>query len=335
MGDVVFYPDIASYQAGMSLAGLQVVCVKATEDGGEGPGSRYVNPDYARAAAEARARGETLIAYHYLHGAAAGADPVMEADFAYSIIGAGVPVMLDVEAYGATVADCLAFAAELRRRGGNPRLAYLPRWYWDTNLHQADLRPLTTAGLHVVSSNYPTGGYSDSGPGWDPYGGVAPIGWQYTDRASVNGHLVDMNAYRGSLAQFRALLSGGPMTDPISWETRFPAAPSVKDGAGNVLQRSLVDDVRGTASILFDGVTVDGDVPAGFGVLADLVAKRASPVVAVNAATLAQAFELAGITAQNIARTILAELGVQPVAPAAAAAAPAEPVGVPGGAPPA
>jgi hypothetical protein len=39
----IFYPDVSSYQAGISFAGCVIVMVKATE------GTGYTNPDYAAA----------------------------------------------------------------------------------------------------------------------------------------------------------------------------------------------------------------------------------------------------------------------------------------------
>jgi peptidoglycan hydrolase-like protein with peptidoglycan-binding domain len=199
--DVLQYPDIASYEAGISLAGLAAVCVKATEDGGNA-GNRYENPDFPRARADAARLGVLLTAYHFLRKD----NPAGEADYARSVIGAGTPTMVDAEASGVTVGDILAFGGEYNAKGGRLALAYLPHWYWQDTLGSPDLRPLSAAGIHLVSSNYPAAGYSDNGPGWAQYGGVTPLIWQWTDRAQVNGHTVDMNAFKGTAAQLAAAL---------------------------------------------------------------------------------------------------------------------------------
>src|SRR5947207_5681133 len=82
-----FFPDIASYQAGMKLDGLAVVSVKATE------GTSYVNPDYARVVRDAGQLRIPVISYHFLrHGNAAA-----QAAHASAVVGAGKPLMLDVE----------------------------------------------------------------------------------------------------------------------------------------------------------------------------------------------------------------------------------------------
>lgn len=195
----LFYPDISDYDAGISLNGMAAVIVKATE------GTTYTSPDYARVAADARSRGIPWAAYHFLHH---NSDPAAQARHYHDVAGA-VPCMLDVETAldgtKATVGDALTFANQLRALGGHVRLVYLPHWYWQ-ELGSPDLRPLAAAGMGLVSSDYTT--YSDTGPGWAAYGGVAPIVWQYTEAHQLNGFSVDFNAFRGTVDQFRALLGG-------------------------------------------------------------------------------------------------------------------------------
>ncbi|OLB77375.1 MAG: hypothetical protein AUI14_16310 [Actinobacteria bacterium 13_2_20CM_2_71_6] len=194
-----FYPDIASYQKGISLDGMVLVSVKATE------GTTYVNPDYARVVRDAAKRQIPVISYHFLrHGNASA-----QAAHAFATVGPGMPLMLDVETADngtkATIADVNEFISAYRSRDGLVSLIYLPRWYWQL-IGSPDLRPLAAADIHMVSSNYT--GYSDNGPGWAPYGGVAPLVWQYTDSHAVNGFSVDFNAVKVPLAEFIALIGG-------------------------------------------------------------------------------------------------------------------------------
>lgn len=207
----IFYPDISSYEAGISLAGMPAVVVKATE------GTTYTNPDYARVAADAIARGIPWAAYHFLHH---NSDPAAQARHFHSVAG-NAPCMLDIETAGdgtrATLSDALTFSSALNSLGGAVRLAYFPHWYWQA-LGSPDLTPLTRAGIGLVSSNYTS--YSNTGAGWSAYGGVTPTVWQYTDAHQLNGYTVDCNAFRGTVDQFRALLTGKAPnvtspTDPI------------------------------------------------------------------------------------------------------------------------
>ena len=204
----IWYPDVSNHEGAMPLeAGTVAVCAKASE------GTTYADPYYQHYKAEAGRVGALFFAYHFLrqgHGAA-------QARFCHSIVGNGVNVMIDHEptelSAGVwslpTVQDALDFAATFRALGGLCTLVYLPRWYWgnpvsDRGLGSPSLAPLAAAGLSLISSNYT--GYSDTGPGWAPYGGVAPVIWPYTDALPYSGQSVDFNAFRGTVADLQALL---------------------------------------------------------------------------------------------------------------------------------
>ena len=210
----IFYPDVSSYQTGISFAGCVIAMVKATEN------NNYTNPDYAPAKARAAHAGAYFCAYHFLHaGNGAG-----QASHAYSVVGGDVPLMIDFEptynsngtiASAPQISDAVDFIREYRTLGGKTYLLYLPHWYWAGNLGQASLAPLIDLGMLLVSSDYTT--YSDTGPGWTPYGGMTPVIWQYTSTATLNGVTnVDMNAYQSTLADFRAEVTTGarPGTTP-------------------------------------------------------------------------------------------------------------------------
>ena len=206
----LFYPDVSSHQAGISFDGCAIAVVKATES------TDYTNPDYAAAKARAASAGAFFCAYHFLHAG----DGAAQAAHAYSVVGSQVPLMLDVEltrigtvTSAPAVADVEDFVGEYRALGGLVSLLYLPHWYWQDNLGSPSLAPLASLGLLLVSSDYTA--YSDTGPGWTAYGGMTPVIWQYTSSAKLNGVTnVDMNAYQGSLAEFRALVTTAPVTTP-------------------------------------------------------------------------------------------------------------------------
>jgi len=206
----IFYPDVSSYQTGISFAGCVIALVKATEN------TNYHNPDYAAAKTRAASAGAYFCAYHFLH-AGNGAS---QAQYAFGVVGADVPLMIDFEpAYNANgtiasapqISDAVAFINEYRALGGTVYLLYLPHWYWQGNLGQPALTPVIDLGMLLVSSDYT--GYSDTGPGWASYGGMTPLVWQYTSTATLNGVVnVDMNAYQGTVSDFEAQVTTGATT---------------------------------------------------------------------------------------------------------------------------
>ena len=214
----IFYPDVSSYQAGISFAGCVIAVAKATE------GTGYTNPDYASAKTRAADAGAYFCAYHFLHeGNGAG-----QASYAHGVVGSEVPLMIDFEpeynsngtiSSAPQVSDAVDFINEYRALGGKTYLLYLPHWYWLGNLGQASLASLIDLGMLLVSSDYTA--YSDTGPGWAPYGGMTPIIWQYTSTATLNGvSNVDMNAYQGTLADFQAQAAAGGRAHPNANNSR-------------------------------------------------------------------------------------------------------------------
>lgn len=221
----IFYPDVSSYQAGISFTGCVIAMVKATEN------NDYTNPDYAAAKARAAKAGAYFCAYHFLHGG----NGAGQASYAHGVVG-GVPLMIDFEptynsngtiASAPQISDAVDFINKYRSLGGKVYLLYLPHWYWAGNLGQASLASLIDLGMLLVSSDYTA--YSNTGPGWAPYGGMKPAIWQYTSTATLNGvKNVDMNAYQNTLADFKAQVTTGALgaSDPTLVEG--DTGPAVK-----------------------------------------------------------------------------------------------------------
>lgn len=203
----LFYPDISSRQgppdvpAVLSLKGATAVCVKATE------GTGYTDPWYAHWKAEAAAEKVFLFAYHFLHAGNAAA----QAAHAFSVVGKGTGLMVDVEettGSDPTIADETAFVDEYRKLGGTIWLDYLPHWYWQ-KLGLPSMQPLIDRGMRLVSSDYTA--YSDTGPGWQAYGGRTPVVWQFSPSHPFNGQSVDFNAFKGTLGELESIvLTGKP-----------------------------------------------------------------------------------------------------------------------------
>jgi GH25 family lysozyme M1 (1,4-beta-N-acetylmuramidase) len=237
----IFYPDIASFQSGISLAGALAVCAKVTQ------GTNYANPFYAAFRAEAAAHGALFVAYHFLMAGNAAAQAV----YCHQQNGA-TPLMLDFEPTNGsnpTLADAAAFIDEYRKLGGVVWLVYLPRWYWGGTLKSASLKPLSDRGMLLVSSAYVAYTDANSGLGWQPYGGMTPTVWQYTDKLSFNGRSVDFNAYRGThagdqspaavidtLREFRSMVTTGRMPKPPAPKPAGPPFRHVADGKHSLAQ---------------------------------------------------------------------------------------------------
>lgn len=190
------FPDLSHYNAGVSLVGAPACFAKATQ------GTSYVDPTYQNFRAQAAGLKIPFAAYHWLDTT----DAAAQARHCFSVVGK-TPLMIDDEQHTINVAHTLAFVAAYRALGGRVVLEYAPQWIWSAS-GKPSLTPLTGAGLAIVSSSYPTAGYTANGPGWGTYGGITPTIWQYTDKQAFNGQRVDFNAYRGTQDQLRALLNG-------------------------------------------------------------------------------------------------------------------------------
>ncbi len=191
----IHFPDLSHHKQ-VSLEGAVALITKATE------GTSFVDPSYAGYKADAAKRGIPFCAFHWLHAA----NVAGQAKHCFSVVGPGVPLMIDDEdpTDGLSLARTLAFVQAYRALGGLVKLEYLPRWFW-SNHGSPDLRPLAKAGLALVSSAYPRSGYTEQGVGWLPYGGVYPAIWQYTDAHPFNGQAVDFNAFKGTVDDLRVL----------------------------------------------------------------------------------------------------------------------------------
>ena len=185
----IHFVDVSHYNGDYHPVGPTFA--KATE------GTAYTDPTYTTNKSRTLAGGWLFVGYHYLTTSSATA----QAAHAYSVVGADVPLMVDVEKGSGSLANLLNFVTAYRALGGLVTLAYIPHWYWSGSWGSPSLQPVADAGLALISSQYTT--YSDTGPGWDPYGGMTPAIWQYTSTP------IDRDAFRGTLAELEDLCNGG------------------------------------------------------------------------------------------------------------------------------
>lgn len=207
----IFGPDISSYEASLDLSRLAdaaFVIAKVTE------GTYYTDADFPGWRAQAAQVGKPFVWYHFL----SGEDATAQAKHTAANVGSTtLPGMLDCEPEGKfapSLAQIIAYVKAAHAVGLNLRLVYLPHWYWQ-QMGSPDLSELAALGVHLVSSAYPGGSGlaaslypGDGAAGWQPYGGMAPLLYQFTDKASDGGQQIDFNAFRGSLAELIAVLNG-------------------------------------------------------------------------------------------------------------------------------
>lgn len=186
------FPDVSSYQAGITLPEEPLIIAKATE------GVTYFDKEFENWRKQAK---HLFSGYHFLRS---DSSPVDQADWYFAHAGL-TPCMLDVESSGSSaphVEHALNFMARLREHGGRVWGVYYPRWWWNTT--GGDLGRLEAAGAVLVSSAYTN--YSDDGFGWNSYGGATPKVWQYTN------YPMDMNAFKGTQEELASIINGVEVT---------------------------------------------------------------------------------------------------------------------------
>ena len=243
-----FGPDISSYQSGLVLSRLaeaSFVIAKTTE------GTYYTDADYQAWRQQAAQLRMPFVWYHFLSGENAAAQA---AHTAANVGDSSLSGMLDFEPAGSfepTIAQGLAYVDAAHAAGLRVVLIYLPHWYW-LQLGQPDLSGFAARGVQLVSSAYPGGSGSpssiypgDGAAGWQSYGGMTPLIYQFTNQASDGGQPLDYNAFRGSAAQLAAALGPSapapvpappvpPSTDPEDDSMPAFATGPINPGPGAV-----------------------------------------------------------------------------------------------------
>ncbi|MDM1889084.1 lysA, partial [Mycobacteroides abscessus] len=137
----------------------------------------------------------------------------------------------------------------IEARGVRVALSYIPRWYWE-KIGKPDLSgvPGLIQSSYVNGTAYASVLYpGDDSPRWAAFGGKTPDILQFTDKALVAGKSLDANAFRGTLAQLKALLGAQPETpgapdyereiwdqlrlrwEMLGWQTLIEAFAEVRD----------------------------------------------------------------------------------------------------------
>jgi hypothetical protein len=309
----VFLADISSYEDGLDLTtvkdcvGVLAKCTESTD---------YVDKNYDGWRRQAASLGMLFVAYHFMR-----TDQSADAQAAHLAAHIGdpsLPVMIDVETEGSSKPNFTQVLALLKAciaHGLRPRLAYIPRWYWE-RIGSPDMRALIALGVGLISSSYPGGRGTaaqlypgDSSAGWASYGGVAPLLYQFTNQATEAGHLVDMNAFRGPRSALAAALQEGTPMAPIppSIGQKWPeiAADFPADGQFDNDTALIYADAGARAAALYAKQARDA-----VAALAAQVAKaQQAPVIDVKALATALAPLLPqGTNADQIATAVVSHL---------------------------
>ena len=169
------------------------MCHKVSE------GNYYEDPYWPTVKQWCQQNNLPLIGYHFV----TTDDPAQQAQTWLGNDG-GTQAMLDWEDNGGDRANLISVVDAFNDAGVNVQLGYYPQWYWNqqgggslSNLANGMVSSAYAGSTGYASTLYAQSGGS-SGDGWEPYGGVTPSAWQFTESANIDGYIVDCNAYQGT-----------------------------------------------------------------------------------------------------------------------------------------
>jgi hypothetical protein len=245
---VIFGPDVSRYQGDVDHGavrreGHDFLIAKITQ------GQGLKDPKWPRNRDGARAAGLITLGYHYI----TTDNPNAQAANCAAWIGdRGIGVALDHERGGGNITQFRAVLDAFGRAGLRVVLSYIPPFYWREigSPPLNGLPPLWKARYPSTQSGPPRALYGKVPPNyWDAYGGMVPVLLQFSDAAMIAGQKTDCNAFRGSRAEFAALVgAGGGGGVPQVEEGLFMGLPDAE-------QVELRDKIR---NLYFQLVTGDG-----------------------------------------------------------------------------
>lgn len=217
----IFGVDVSEFQDGMSLAqakneGIDFAIIRLCD-------GTYRDRVFASHLADAEAAGLIVSTYFYLRAPSEGSTIAQQVDVIDSQMGArrDLGVWIDVESISRSGAKLLTGAdvweakRELERRGYHVPGIYSGPWYWEQMPGgEPSMDGLGALWMSSYGTN-PRAPYRDAYPGdnagrWAyPLGNRMPDILQYGSEGLVCGRPVDVNAFRGSLDELRAIFYGG------------------------------------------------------------------------------------------------------------------------------
>lgn len=219
-GGTLFGVDVSEHQDGMSLAqakreGVEFAIIRTTD-------GTHRDRCYRSHLDDAESAGLVTAAYHYLRNPSEGTTVAQQVQASLEVMGDKKrPMWIDVETTAGLHVDHIRQCKrEFEKHGVRVigAYSYVPYWEGRVAPHEPDSHEFGAFWVAAYGQN-PHGRPRDIYPGdrhqqWDyPLGNQKPALWQYGSNAQVAGYSVDINAYRGTKAELRALFSGKPAPD--------------------------------------------------------------------------------------------------------------------------
>ena len=214
----IFGPDVSYFQNGMSLVkakqeGMSFVILR-TNDG------TFKDTCYASHYDDAKSAGLLIAAYAYIRNPSEGTSIAAQVQTTLQVMGdRKVPVWLDCETNaGLHVEHIREYKRRLEAAGVRvPGIyTYVPFWEGKVSPSEPGMgefgylwKAAYPGGTGTAAQVYSASG-GDGSHNWTyPLGNRKPDLWQFTDRATIAGHTVDCNAFRGTVEQLRTIFYGG------------------------------------------------------------------------------------------------------------------------------
>lgn len=214
--ETIFGVDVSVHQDGMSLKhaameGVDFAIIRTTD-------GTYKDRCYQSHLADAEGAGLVTAAYHYLRNPNEGTSVAAQVQASVEVMGGRKrPVWIDVETNAGLHVDHIrACKREFERHGVRVigAYSYVPYWEGRVAPHEPDSHEFGKFWVAAYGRNasgkprdiYPGNGHRQ----WDyPLGNQKPALWQFGSNAQVAGFSVDINAFRGTKEQLRALFYDG------------------------------------------------------------------------------------------------------------------------------
>ena len=225
-GGTIFGVDVSEHQNGMSLAqakreGFDFAIIRTTD-------GTYQDGCYRSHLDDAESAGMVTAAYHFCRRPNEGTSVAEQVQASIEVMGDKIRSMwLDVETPGGFSGDLVReFKAEFEHRGVRVigSYSYVPYWENEMAGGEPDSHefgqfwvagyPSTMTG--AASDIYNSIGGDDNTQWNHPLGNQKPIIWQFSDRANVANHTVDVNAFKGNADQLRAIFYGGNASEELT-----------------------------------------------------------------------------------------------------------------------
>lgn len=215
---VLFGVDVSEHQNGMALTiaaaeGMDYAIIRTTD-------GTYKDRVYTSHLLDAEKAGLVTAAYHYLRAPSEGTTVAQQVQASVDVMGDHKrPVWIDVETNaGLHVEDIRACKREFEARGVRVIgcYSYVPYWEGRISPGEPDSHEFGAFWVAAYGTNprgvpsviYPGNGHRQ----WNyPLGNQRPALWQFGSNATVAGFAVDINAFRGTKAQLKALFYGEPV----------------------------------------------------------------------------------------------------------------------------